>query len=534
MWRAAAFAEGVWRQIAVISIDGQPFSSQALLPRAQEMAREHTDYTRLVRYLTQEVQTPNGERNAIELWAPSAMQESNEFDWASPFKIDALEESIALSPRGTGLDAQPYTLAWHDRTAVIIPFTGKEDRIIVEYTPQLRDEHRIERLRQRYATTDYSLETVMDWRGYFGRNSAVVDHWTTMRRNGRSLVASIAGTTGFCAGSVLRRLTRRQPTLERDPTMAPRLTRMLEHYPHIEHTCPDLAVSSSVTGQCATVFVHGTVSCGVQGLKDLIPPPPAAPPPWPVYRFEHDTFLSINENATELADLIQQRIATQHLLIAAHSRGGLVARTAAARLANAYQGQIEIYTFGTPHQGTPLAAMGGKLLNLLFKLGEEFAGAIPILAPVTKAYGYLCDAPTLPPGIEAMREDSGALGMLNTIGDRYPVSSWGSTFDMEKGPSGFGVALEGVLAGALRDRTHDLVVPTASALGAGAQQPLLGCSHVHYFTQQPVRDAILHFCAPPRVGAAQVAKHIMIGGVRAGQEVVPRVRVRPTRRRHKT
>jgi pimeloyl-ACP methyl ester carboxylesterase len=244
----------------------------------------------------------------------------------------------------------------------------------------------------------------------------------------------------------------------------------------------------------------------------------------PIYRYEHDTFRPIEENAVELADLVRDRLDTPNLLIAAHSRGGLVARTAAARLANKYPGRVELWTFGTPHLGTPLVAIGGKLLNLLFKLGEDVVGAIPAISPLSKAYGYLVDSPTLPAGIEAMHEDSPGIGTLNAIGDRYPVRSWGSSFDIEHAPSGFGVAIEGALAGALSDRSHDLVVPTASALAAGAAQPVLNCSHVHYFTQPAVRSAFATFFAQPPgsavasdgappAGTAVDADHAIIGGI---------------------
>jgi hypothetical protein len=51
--------------------------------------------------------------------------------------------------------------------------------------------------------------------------------------------------------------------------------------------------------------------------------------------------------------------------------------------------------------------------------------------------------------------------------------------------SGFGIAIEGVLAGALKDQTHDLVVPSASGLGAGDGQSVLNCSHVQHLASQP-------------------------------------------------
>ena len=512
MWRAGTFIDGAWREVLPVTLEGVPFSSAALLGVARQ---NNLTNTRFIEYLSQEAEMPDASRDAIELWSKKAAEESRELDWDAAHTVTAIEEAVALSP---SVNERPWTLAWHDRTAVIVPFNGTNAEMVVEYTPSLRDEIRIERLNARYGGGEYELETVLDWRGYFGSESAIIDHWTTMRRTGRSLVASLVGTTGFAVGTVVRRLKRPQPTFERDPWMRSRLVTMLERHPVVESRCPDLSKADRASHPHAIVFVHGTVSCGVQGLKDLLP---ALGDTVPIYRYEHDTFRPIEENAVELADWIRDRIDTPRLLIVGHSRGGLVARTAAGRLANAYQGQVEIYTFGTPHRGTPLVTAGGRLLNLLFKLGEDALGAIPIVSPLSKAYGYLVDSPALPPGIQAMAEDAPGIGTLNAIGDRYPLRSWGSSFDIHRQPSGFGVAIEGVLAGALADRTHDLVVPTTSALAAGTAQPLLDCSHVRYFAQNAVQQALAGFfsaaAVPPPVPPPAIVvgdDYVVIAGVR--------------------
>ena len=363
MWRAAALIEGVWTEIGVIPLEGHPFSSE----RVWEAAQDRTELqSHLIRYLDNEKSAPETARDAIELWSTTAEADADQFNWTGPGKIRKLEEAIAVyfeSTAEAGTPTKPATLAWHDQTAVIIPLTGKEKNVIVEYQPSLRDDNRVARLRYRHAGPDHALETILDWRGYFGRNSAVVDGWTKMRSAGHGYVASIGGTVGFVVGSVLRRLTRPQPTLERDPTAPRRLISMSEHHAHIANGCPDLSRISPVDHQCAIVFVHGMVSCGIQGLKDLYPPPGVAIP-HPVYRYEHDTFRPLDENASELAQLIHSRIRTNRLLIAAHSRGGLVARLALDDLLRrGYGGHIEVYTFGTPHVGTRLSRLAGRRLT---------------------------------------------------------------------------------------------------------------------------------------------------------------------------
>jgi hypothetical protein len=526
MWTVVALTDGTWTPIAAIELPAQPPTSQSVLG----LAREHLppELQPLVRHLAQEIETTadspsiNGRRDAIELWNEIAQSEARELNWTGSGKIEALDEALALYPEGTDYgdtDAIPATLAWHDRTAVIIPLTASTQQIMIEYTPSLRDENRVDRLRHRYATPDHELETILDWRGYFGRESAVVDGWTTMRLQGHGYVASFFGTFGFVVGHAVRRLTRPQPTIENDPTARGRLIHMSEKYPHIADGCPDLSRISACQREEAIVFVHGTVSCGIQGLKDFF----AAGVDEPIFRYEHDTFRALKENGIELADLISTRIRTKKLLLAAHSRGGLVARFAADELTRrGYPADVQIFTFGAPHQGTPLAAMAGELLNLLFKLSGEIVNAIPVLTPLSKAYSFLIKCPALPPGIAIMREDSEALCLLNAYGDWTRVSSWGSQFRIDSNRSGFGIFVTGTLLGALSGIPNDLVVPTHSALGFGNPQPALSCSHTQYFEQPEVQAAIRNFYPAHGPGVAVQAAAAGAGAVPRSGGVVER------------
>lgn len=527
MWKVAALIEGSWIEIDVVELERQPFSTDALRHVVLERL---PDFPRLHDYLGQEIEA-GGTRDAIELWSAAAQRGALEFDWAGAGRIEAVEEALAYysATINTGGEKRrtPSTLAWHDHTAVIIRLSGNEQSIRIEYTPSLREENRVARLRHRYASSEHTLEATLDWRGYFGEKSGIIDHWTTLRRRGDGYVASIKGTAGFIVASVLRRLTRPSPTLNEDPTAKGRLITMSEKYPQIASSCPDLSTVTPVAHvDCAIIFVHGTVSCGIQGLKQLYEAPTQTIP-HPIYRYEHDTFRKLDENGSELAELISARVHAKRLLIVAHSRGGLVARTALPVLARGgYRGDISVYTFGTPHEGTPLVALGGKALNLLFKLGEDIIGSIPVMTPLTKAYSYLIDSPTLPPGIEALREDSDALAMLRLHGDISRVRSWGSEFDIQTAPSGFGVLVEGVLLGSFTDRLHDLVVPTPSALAFGKAEPVLTCSHVHYFADPAVKAAISSFCptpgnpivdlqpAPSAGGVQDMGDYLIIAGVR--------------------
>jgi hypothetical protein len=472
-----------------------------------------------LRYLRAEAANEGGNtsRDAIQLWSEEAEKVAREFGWRGPGKIERIEDALALYDSTTEL---PSTIAWHDATSVIIPLSSERE-IEIEYIPSARDENRVGRFKHEYGSAEHKIETVLDWRGYFGTQSAVIDGWTAFSRQAGSYITRVRGRAGFLVGSVLRRITRKQPTLETDPTATGRLIEMIERHPEIAETCPDLAECALLQFDRVVVFVHGTVSCGIQGLKDM---PDLGVP---VYRFEHDTFRPIHENGTQLADLISAKLDSKNLLLVAHSRGGLVARLAMADLARrGYKADVELFTFGTPHTGTPLVNIGGKLLNVLFKLGEEVTNGIPVVSLLSKSYSFLMDAPVLPAGIEVMRENSDALAILNTVGDSRRVSCWGSRFDIESGQSGYGVEVEGVLLGAMGGIAHDLVVPRDSAVAFGAAQMDLSCSHSNYFRNTGVRDVIEAFGGAPLIAVAASATapqgpsiavtdtHVVVGGRR--------------------
>lgn len=510
MWTAEALLNGTWVAVPFSELEAQLPTTEAIrglagntLPETQRHLLKHLDAE--MSFLP-ELSDMTGRRDAIQFWNGAAAKEAFEFNWAGTGKIEQLEEALALYPEGTeyrDTNAVPDTLAWHDETAAIIPLNEGVEQIFLEYTPSLRDENRVDRLRHRYATPEHELETILDWRGYFGRESVVIDGWTNMRRRGHDFATSIVGAFGFVVAHVVRRLTRPQKTFKSDPTMRRRLIKMTESYPLIAARNPDLARSQFSQWDATTVFVHGTVSCGLQGLKDL----PALAPDQPIYRFEHDTFHTVRENGAELAELITTKLRTNKLLLAAHSRGGLVARFAADELIRrAYPADIQVFTFGTPHQGTPLAAMGGQFLNLSYKLGGIVLNAIPMTTLLEKAYSFLVKCPTLPAGIDIMREDSEELALLNSYGGGDGVLSWGADFPINSSRSGFGILTTGALLGAMSGIGNDLVVPTHSALGFGVPQPMLNCSHVQYFEQPEVQAAIRNFYpAPMAVGAAASA-----------------------------
>lgn len=506
MWTARAFRDGGWQDLTVLDVHGV-FSSAATLAAAEKFIGPN--YPRPLDHLRQEATTPGLARLAIETFAFEAMSEAKEFSWDSPVGIVGMERGLGLYPREPVAGSVRPTLVWHDRTTVIVP-TQRDDDIELTYTSSPDDEVLAERLRHQHGGAE-GIEALLDWRGYFGLESAVIDGLKQMRPQGRGLIASVRATTGFIVGTVLRRIPGPQPIFRKDPTWRGRLDRMRASYPHIPARCPDLPWINPVAHECATIIVHGTVSCGIHCAKELYPS--LAPVPTPTYRFEHDTFESVIDNAKELARSIREKVRVNRLLLVAHSRGGLVARYARAELLRTgYSAEVHLITLGTPHNGTPLVQITGNVLSLLFKLGEDAIGAIPKATPLSLAYGYLIGSRELPPGVAIMAEGSEILSTLNLMDTPDHIRAWGSDFDIHHSPPAFGIEADWALFSAMGARKHDLVVPMSSALGYGAAQQVLKCSHSQYFRDAGVGAAIRSFCAPAR---AKQDQHVAVAGTPA-------------------
>lgn len=498
MWKVTAHdADGRAVEIGVQELfEREPFDSAALSRRAADLRSGRGHAFELL-----QAESAAGDDlrfMAIERWAKQAAEQAEHLDWTGAPKLAEVDGAIARM--GARTDGRPVCTAWHDRAGVLIPLSGDRLELTIEYLPERADEQHVQRMRHRHAGSDHRLETILDWRAYVGHDTAIVDGWTLMRQSGRGFTASLVGAAGFVVATTLRRITMDEPTLAADPRQGSRLAEMEANYPDLADACPRLDEVDAIDADVAMVFVHGTASCGIAGLKDLFPlAVQGHAAPGPVLRFEHDTFRPVTDNSQALARLVMDRLRVRRLLLAAHSRGGLVAADAAKILKDAgYGGSVTVYSFGTPYQGTPLVALGKKALNLMMKLGEEIAAnlPVPVLSPLAKAMFYVMEAPTLPKGILAMHEEAEGLPFLQRSAAAVSLLCWGSDYEIMRGSAGFGVGTEGFLLGALHGRPHDLVVPMPSALACGSAQSTLACSHLHYFRAAPVRAAIEDFLRP--------------------------------------
>jgi hypothetical protein len=379
-------------------------------------------------------------------------------------------------------DQQLEAVAWHDYTFVVVAVSPVQVAVELLYSPEAADEDLAAKIE---AAAGHRTTTYLDWRLYLGDGSAVVvgmDAFDHRRGPGRVRVAT-GQVTGWFVGKVVRRSTAAVRTLPFDRTVAARVRWYTAKYQATAATCPDLAKAPSSPGQRVIVIVHGTGSCAISIADALM----KAGVPTPVYRFEHDTFVSITSNARELATLVQ-RLGTQALVLVCHSRGGLVGRQAASLL---YQEQpllpVQVLTFGTPHEGTPIANLAPKAIGMTYMLGFTNHGGLPYSDPVTAAFYYLARSRETPEGIAEMRAGCGFLTLLNQAVDPFRLESWGGCYDCS-GPKGFGPAMKGSYGRqAFSGTDNDLVVATTSATSRGSAHNVVHCSHFNYFDE----DAIL-------------------------------------------
>lgn len=460
---------------AIPSLVGQAATQLALSPR-------HASLAQLVQ---QDLVGPpwpgvNPGTDLIQRWAGEA---SEAFSPTTDGSFLQLATNGALELR-TG-DQHLEAAVWHDYTFVLVPVSPVHVEVDLVYSPEPSDEELTAKID---TATGLRTAAYLDWRLYLGDGSAVVvglDAFDHRRGPGRIRVAT-GGVIGWLIGKVVRRSTAAASSFPADRTVAARVGWHAAKHAGTVAACPDLAQAPPSSGQRAIVVVHGTGSCGIPIADALM----RAGVPGPVYRFEHDTFVSISSNARELATLTQ-KLGTQAIVLVCHSRGGLVGRQAAHLLCQQVPvPAVQVLTFGTPHEGTPIANLTPKAIGLAYLLGFTNQGGLPYADPVTAAFYYLMQAREIPEGIAEMHPGCGFLALLNQAIDPFPLESWGGCYDYS-GPTGFGPAMNGSFGRqAFSGADNDLVVATTSATSRGSARNIVHCSHFSYFDDDTVLNRL--------------------------------------------
>lgn len=286
-------------------------------------------------------------------------------------ELDEALEQTDLMPNVLGL--------FHLPTLVVLPVFG--DEVSIELTYEL------ETLGHSFWPWLRSDCFALDWRAYLGAGTAIIDGQTSSDPRSRDwrdpqplrfVLRNLQRRSGYLVGFILRHVrSRKVRLLPSDPTFLDRRRKMEAAHRSLANYISSLDEMQPVTGECAAVFVHGTGSHGLVGLRDLAPFEPA---PIPLFRHEHDTFLPVAKNGSELAALIGSKLRTNSLTLIAHSRGGLVARFARAKLKRSgFPGDVKIVTFGTPHLGTPLVNALRDNASALFRIGKMCSFGVPQL-----------------------------------------------------------------------------------------------------------------------------------------------------------
>ena len=208
-----------------------------------------------------------------------------------------------------------------------------------------------------------------------------------------------------------------------------------------------------------------------------------------VARFEHDTFVPITENIRALTGELQRLALLGHtrILLIAHSRGGLVACQAAARLRSSQPAmKVKVWTLGTPHRGTPLASLSGgpaQGMGALYRLCARRRDGAFYATYAEGAASYLTSVGQLPRGISVMSEGSDFLDIHQLSTEGLDLKTWGAQYDIASDSGlGHGLLLSPAVSEVFYGRLNDLVVPTDSAI-LDDSEPLQSCNHFQYFDQ---------------------------------------------------
>ena len=303
----------------------------------------------------------------------------------------------------------------------------------------------------------------------------------------------------------------------RDPSF-PIAVRLLERHPKYREAaqaCPDLAdprtAPQAKPVRCNVILVHGGLSNGlacfgdnlIGGRAPLLQPKPDVS----LFRYEHDTWLPIQENVVELVDLMQRKLRGESLLLIGFSRGGVVATRAAVllrdtgalapeagdRVPGAHR-DVTLMTFGSPHRGFATADVVRLMPRIGYCLQYFVSTAIMHLPPPFRLAIFLASVRRLsflPPGIAELTPDNPEFerfihsGAGRWIGQRLHAYG-GSPAEPKWLPARFRALKARPVPG-----IGDGAVSLRSATAYGRERrELRGCGHDDYFSHAEIRATI--------------------------------------------
>jgi hypothetical protein len=224
--------------------------------------------------------------------------------------------------------------------------------------------------------------------------------------------------------------------------------------------------------------------------------------------FPHDSIMtSVDDNGRELAQVLSGlELKRRSARFACHSRGGLVARSAAVWLARERQESIlgGCATFGTPHSGSPIAETPGALMaaGVMLTLTQRTRSSASLVDALS-CYAHANDFPGIA-DCQPPRHDQTYISKLQREEGLYPDAHMPMYLvGGNRQPRGL---KEWIACRALDGLDHDFVVPTASALPRlrrGGNSKTVTCNHYNYFDSTErgtLTDVVKFLIARPEVG----------------------------------
>lgn len=434
--------------------------------------------------------------DAVSSWGGNA-----EAAWSLPEEANRFnaEHHAVRFVDGQGLEwlinDEVQATVWHEPTLALIPLREGIDEIEIRYRSEGSAFWHWKQNRfgdRRFGRSPWHpqlgiVHPRLDLRAFVGANSSAQDG---LIAGTRTVLKKNAKATGVLIGKVVNLASKKPRRLERDPLWGKRITEYQINFPGIENTFPNLKyLPAAPTASSAIVVVHGLFSCSIGIARHFEKNPPGEF----MYRYEHDTFRNVSENAQELADLVLEKLELRKLLFVAHSRGGLVARMAAAKLeAAGARSDVEVWTYGTPHKGTPIVYAGQRALGALYGLGRVAIGAIPVAWYLHAGMRLLLGRSDLPPGVQDMEPGRSFLETLNLSTRDCTVRSLAGNFDPQTSTSsGYGLIFAKSLGRAAFNGNNDLVVPTDSSAAEGKARQIDDCDHFSYFEKSALQKEIV-------------------------------------------
>lgn len=475
--------------LPVRSLDGKPVDPARVRLLFRPEARE-TDLGVPETLLADiERDDPDPGLHPIESWAEGAVEEEpGEFELVGTGEGSRFA-LVREAPEGR-------TAVWHDMTIAIVRVPAGYDSLQLEYKREPADSERNAQLAEILPRAH--RDDFVDWRFYVGEKTPAVDGESLAKRTSKNRWRAVVRPGGR-AGTLIVRFANWRGPVKRvggDLSWRGRLRRSERAYPRAARDFVSVDQINANHDRCV-IYVHGTMSCALPAL-DAIHDVIGAN----VARYEHDTFISIRHNANDLAKLvIDRQLSPRHLHFVGHSRGGLVARLAAAEVFRHAPrwgpDHIHVHTFGTPHRGTPV--VGQALVELMPVLRKMQLGTGLVADArerrwrdlASMAWAYLIRGRQMPEGILEMAPDDMFLRMLESHASEIDTVACGAACKLVEAPSGTRLEFLQGLGGLFAGGANDLVVGQDSATAVGKpwllEEP---CTHFDYFLNDEVRLAL--------------------------------------------